>query len=112
MEKELDYTALGMRIKKSRTQMHMTQEQLGELCDLSTAHIGHIERGTRIPSLETVFRIAQALNVSIDSLIYDSFASDENIIPAIQSTLAKTDKQQKKRFISVVRILVDRIDDL
>ncbi|MGN0369772.1 MAG: helix-turn-helix domain-containing protein [Butyrivibrio sp.] len=112
MEKEIDYTALGMRIRKSRTQQHMTQEQLGELCELSTAHIGHIERGTRVPSLETIFRIAQALNVSMDSLMFDSLASDENIIPAIQATLSHSDKRQIKRFISVVKILADRIDDL
>ena len=53
MEKELDYTALGIRIRQARKEHHVTQEQLGELCELSTAHIGHIERGTRIPSIDT-----------------------------------------------------------
>ena len=45
MNKNVDYVALGKRIKEKRIQSHLTQEQLGEMCDLSTAHIGHIERG-------------------------------------------------------------------
>ena len=69
MEKELDYTALGIKIRQTRKKHHVTQEQLGEICELSTAHIGHIERGTRIPSLDTLFRIAQALDVSMDYLV-------------------------------------------
>ena len=68
MERELDYVALGMRIRQARKENHVTQEQLGEICELSTAHIGHIERGTRIPSLDTLFRISQALHVSMDYL--------------------------------------------
>ena len=44
MEKELDYTALGIKIRQTRKKHHVTQEQLGEICELSTAHIGHIER--------------------------------------------------------------------
>ena len=79
MEKEIDYVALGMRIRKARKDHHVTQEHLGEICELSTAHIGHIERGTRIPSLDTLFRISQALDVSIDHLIFDSVAPDENM---------------------------------
>ena len=42
MNKNVDYVALGKRIKEKRIQSHLTQEQLGEMCDLSTAHIGHI----------------------------------------------------------------------
>ena len=47
MKSEFDYAALGERIRRARKQKHLTQEQLAEACDLSTAHIGHIERGTR-----------------------------------------------------------------
>ncbi len=112
MEKEIDYTALGMRIRRERKRQHITQEKLGELCELSTAHIGHIERGTRIPSLDTVFRIAQALHISIDSLMFDSLPPDINIIPSVQSAVNNANRQKARRFLSVVRILADRIDDL
>ena len=44
MNKNIDYTALGKRIKNKRIEKGFTQEQLGELCELSAAHIGHIEQ--------------------------------------------------------------------
>ena len=66
MKMNIDYTALGKRIRTSRKAKKISQEQLAEICALSAAHIGHIERGTRIPSLDTIFRISQALDVSLD----------------------------------------------
>ena len=111
MEKELDYVALGTRIRKARKEKHITQEKLGEICELSTAHIGHIERGTRIPSLDTLFRIAQALDISMDYLIFDSVAPDENLFTTLNSILQSKDKRKVKTFLTTVRALADKIDD-
>lgn len=112
MEKELDYVALGMRIRKARKERHVTQEQLGEICELSTAHIGHIERGTRIPSLDTLFRIAQALDISTDYLIFDSVAPDKNLFTSLNSILQNKDKRKVKTFLTIIRAIADKIDEL
>lgn len=111
MEKELDYVALGTRIRKARKEKQVTQERLGEICELSTANIGHIERGTRIPSLDTLFRIAQALDVSMDYLIFDSVAPDENLFTTLNSILQSKDKRKVKTFLTTVRALADKIDE-
>lgn len=47
MKIQFDYPALGARIRKTRKEKGLTQEQLAKMCDLSTAHIGHIERGDK-----------------------------------------------------------------
>lgn len=112
MEKELDYTALGMRIKQTRENRHFTQEQLAELCNLSASHIGHIERGTRIPSLDTVFCISQALNISIDCLIFDSVNVNESLFTTIQAILKNKDKRKVKTFMTTVKALANIIDEL
>ena len=111
MEKELDYVALGLRIRKTRKEKNITQEELGEICELSTAHIGHIERGTRTPSIDTVFRISQALNVSMDYLIFDSIASDESLIAILNSAIQSKDKRKVKTFLTIVRAIADKIDE-
>lgn len=111
MEKELDYIELGMRVRQARKKQNVTQEQLGELCELSAAHIGHIERGTRIPSVDTLFRIAQALDVSMDYLIFDSIAPDENLFITINSILQNKDKRKVKTFMTIVRAIADKIDE-
>ncbi len=112
MNKQLDYTALGARIRSARKSNGITQEQLGEVCSLSAAHIGHIERGTRIPSLETVFRIAEALNVSIDSLVFDSVQPCEKMFTTIEAMLKNKEKQKQENFYNTVKILAEKIDDL
>jgi len=55
--------ALGLTVKIFRLQRKMTQEKLAEAADIHTSYIGQIERGMRYPSLKTLFKISDALNV-------------------------------------------------
>lgn len=111
MDKNIDYAALGKRIKEKRISKKLTQEQLGEMCELSAAHIGHIERGTRILSVEVLFRIAQVLNVSVDYLLFDSVEND-NILSSIAPILKDSDKNKVNNFLKTVRVLAENIDEL
>lgn len=111
MDKNIDYAALGKRIKEKRISEKLTQEQLGEMCELSAAHIGHIERGTRILSVEVLFKIAQVLNVSVDYLLFDSVEND-NILNSITPILKDTDKNKVNNFLKTVRVLAENIDEL
>ena len=111
MDKNIDYAALGKRIKNKRVENKLTQEQLGEMCELSAAHIGHIERGTRILSVDVLFRIAQVLNVSVDYLLFDSVEND-NILSSIAPILKDSDKNKVNNFLKTVRVLAENIDEL
>ena len=68
----MDYIDLGRRIRKQRSQLGWTQEALAERVGVSTSFIGHVERGTRKASLETLVSIANAINVSLDYLLSGS----------------------------------------
>lgn len=109
---QLDYKALGGRIRKARQAKKMTQDQLAEACGLSTAHIGHIERGTRIPSLDTLFQIVCELKVSADYLLLDSTQAPQQVLAGIWAGLAGREDGQVKKFVSTVRVLADKIDEL
>ena len=50
----MDYFALGKRIRKRRVEQGMTQEQLALHVGVTTSFIGHLERGSRKASLETL----------------------------------------------------------
>ena len=69
MENELNYERLGSRIRRLRKAKDFTQELFAERCGISTAYIGHIERGTRKLSVETLSCIAKELNTSTDYLL-------------------------------------------
>ena len=70
------YEDLGKRVRQQRKLARMTQEKLAEKAGISFAFVGHIERGTRKASLETLVKLANALNVSPDLLLQDSLNDD------------------------------------
>lgn len=63
--------AVGHRIKAAREANGLMQEKLATLVDLSPTHISVIERGLKIPNLDSFVAIANALDVSTDSLLLD-----------------------------------------
>ena len=65
----MDYVLMGKRVRLVRREMNITQKQLAQATGVSASLVGHVERGTRIPSVETVYRICKALNVSADFLM-------------------------------------------
>ncbi len=68
----LNYEALGRRIRRKRQERGLTQKQMSERVNLSCSYYGHIERGTRVPSLDTLILIANELYVGTDALLRDS----------------------------------------
>ena len=69
---ELDYKAIGKRIKIARIKADMTQEQLSEKAEISPTHMSNIETGTTKVSLTTMVALTNALNVTMDDLLCDS----------------------------------------
>ncbi|MBR3598989.1 MAG: helix-turn-helix transcriptional regulator [Lachnospiraceae bacterium] len=67
----MDSKYIGERIKTIRQNKKWTQEQLAEKLGLSAVYIGLIERGEKIPKLETFINIANCLGVSADTLLED-----------------------------------------
>lgn len=64
-----------LQIKKYRQLRHMSQEQLGLLCDLSPSYISRLEAGNsrdRSPTLASILAISYSLNVCpLDMLSFD-----------------------------------------
>lgn len=65
----MEYKKFGVNVRKYRKIAGLTQEQLAEIVDCSNSHIGQIENGRGIPSLEVTSEIANALGVLVDQLI-------------------------------------------
>ena len=111
MSNVIDYVAMGERIRRARENARLTQWQLADICILSAAHMGHIERGSRLPSLEAVFRISKALNVSMDYLLEGSLSSDDVLLNNINSLLRSNNKLKPKTIVSTIRAIAEKIDE-
>ena len=68
----MDYEALGKRVRQQRKLLSMTQSQLAAAIHVSTSYIGHIERGIKHCSLDTVVDLSNVLRVTPDILLQDS----------------------------------------
>ncbi len=68
--RELDYGKVGMRIRQVRKAKGWSQGELAEKCGISMSFLGHIERGTRIMSMETFVNICTALDAGADELLW------------------------------------------
>ena len=62
---------IGKNIRKFREIKKLRQEDLAEKTDLTTNYIGMIERGEKIPSLETFINTLNSLGVSADMVLSD-----------------------------------------
>ncbi len=69
---DLDYAALGKRIRLMRKKKQMTQECLAERVGIETSNISHIERAASKVALGTLVKIANVLQCSVDDLLCDS----------------------------------------
>lgn len=69
---ELDYEALGARIRQIRKSKGMTQSRLAELVGIEPSNISHIERAVSKVGLATLVGIANHLDCSVDDLLCDS----------------------------------------
>lgn len=69
---ELDYQAIGIRVRRFRKEQGLTQQKLAELSDQEPSNISHIERGATKLSLPTIVKIANALGITVDDLLCDS----------------------------------------
>ena len=69
---ELEYKAIGKRIKIARIKADLTQEKLSEMIGVSPTHLSNIETGSTRVSLKTIVSIANALHITSDDLLCDN----------------------------------------
>ncbi len=59
---------MRLRIKVLRTELDLTQGEVAQKVGLSSTGYGNIETGKSVPSLETLIKLADLFNVSLDYL--------------------------------------------
>lgn len=76
---ELDYQAIGVRIRRMRKARGSTQQTLAEWSGQEPSNISHIERGATKRSLPTLVSIANALGVTVDQILCDSVEASATV---------------------------------
>ena len=65
----LNAEIVGRVIQRCREKKGLSQEVVSGLADIGRTHLSAIERGIRKPTLETFFKIAEALDIAPSELM-------------------------------------------
>lgn len=78
----MNYIALGERIRQRRKALRLTQADLAEQADISASFLGHIERGSRVLSVQTLLLLCRALQTTPDALLAADLLAPPAELPA------------------------------
>jgi len=74
----LDKLELGRKLRQARLQKGYTQQSLAEKARISPVYLGEVERGKKMPSLNSFIRIVEGLCVSADYILRDELSAGED----------------------------------
>ena len=95
---------IGKNIRKYRLMKKFRQEDLAEKAGLTTNYIGMVERGEKIPSLETFIKI---LEVSSDMVLADVLETGYTVKNSIlNEKLAKLAPEDRSKIYEVIDTLL------
>ena len=78
---------IGTQVRESRKKKGWTQAKLAEASGIEPSNISHIERGATKVSLPTLVHIANALGVTVDTLLYQNLSKSESVSISIINDL-------------------------
>lgn len=104
----IDYVVIGNRIREIRKSKNLTQAKLAEISGVEPSNISHIERAATKLSLPTLINIANALEVTLDELVYGNIAKSSHIsIKLIDDLLADCTAEELKALVQVIKTTKD-----
>lgn len=98
---------IGKNIRKYRLAKKLRQEDLAEKAGLSANYIGMVERGEKIPSLETFITILNALDVSADMVLADVVSTGYTVKNSmLNEKLSKLSADDREKIYEVIDTLI------
>ena len=108
----IDYEAMGERVRAERQKHGLSQEKLAELCNISISFLGHIERGTRKMSLETLVQLASTLNIGTDYLLFGKPELSDTTLVLLSKQLHETTPENASKLLNTIKVLSNHINEL
>ena len=103
----MELSTIGKNIRNVRKAKKMRQEDLAEKTGLSVNYIGNVERGEKIPSLETFLKIVNALGVTSDVVLADVLDAGYVIRSSMLSEkMEKLPQEERQRIFDVIETLM------
>ena len=107
---DLDFRAIGLKIRERRKHQGLTQEYVANQLDVNPSHVSNIECGHAKPSLTTLVRIANILQCSVDYFLEGEYSFQqedvaETLDRQIMGKLKYFDAEKKQRVLKMIELL-------
>lgn len=100
----IDYVSIGKTIRSFRVKRSWNQATLAEKSGVEPSNISHIERAATKVSLPTLINIANALEVSLDQIVYDSLIKNEHVsINTINELISDCNSVEISAIIEIIK---------
>ena len=101
---------IGARIKETRTSKQMSQQVLAEKAELACTYISEIEAGKKVMRVDTICRIAEALEVSTDYLLRPNSPGVVTIYPKeFKGLLDDCTANEAEAILKIAQIVKDSL---
>lgn len=108
---DLDFKTIGLKIKKRRQELGITQEHIANALDVNPSHISNIECGRANPSLTALVKIANILGCSVDYFIDSEYTykvdkhKEKTLDDKIMNKLKYCDVDKKNRILKMIDLM-------
>lgn len=102
----IDYKAVGLKIREIRNSKNITQEYLADKIDISLSHISNIENGKKKVSLTALILICNELNVTLDYVLGNVMTDTKSMIEhEILNQIKDFDDKKKEQLLRIAKVL-------
>ena len=105
----MDYKSLGKNIRNERKKQNLTIEELAFKADITPNYLGKIERAQTKLSLESLVKIANALKVTTDDLLFHDLTTfPSKKVDHINSQLNNISKN--KDYYELLQVIINHME--
>jgi transcriptional regulator with XRE-family HTH domain len=102
MDKKLAIT-IGAAARAARARLELTQADVAERIDVATEVYGRLERGGMLPSVQTLLKLCNELNISADELL--GLAAPSSSSRSHEAPSSPPERAEVRRLLRTVRQL-------
>lgn len=109
MKKEIINQKFGANLKLHRKKARVSQQELAAKAGISTIYYGRVERGERCPTLDTLFKLSDALGMHPSELIdFDQPTHEISpLITKMKDSYRSMDSDKREKFVALIEEMCD-----
>lgn len=109
----MDSIRVGRRLKQARINKQMTQAVAAEILGMETSSLSNIERGARVPGVETFLSMANLYELSLDELFLEEVPHGRALLCSqLSDMIAGLDRIRSKMVLDIIQTMLKGFQDI